>query len=99
MAKTAANGPFANGSGEDGPVRSAGARQLWRYGSVWVAPAVLWVLVVIALREPLTTWLKGQNAYDQAALEEWLKEARGFRQTLPEMIEDYLQRASRLADL
>jgi signal transduction histidine kinase len=60
---------------------------------------VLWILVIVALREPLTTWLHGQDAYDQDVLEEWLKEARGFRQTLPEMIEDYLQRASRLADL
>src|SRR5262249_53340778 len=84
----------------DWSVRSPSAiHQLWRYGRVWVAPAVLWVLGVTALREPLGTWLNGQNAYDQAALEEWLKEARGFRQTLPEMIEDYLQRAQRLADL
>jgi signal transduction histidine kinase len=66
---------------------------------VWLAPAVLWVLVVVALREPLRTWLNGQDYYDQAALEEWLKEARGFRETLPDMIEDYLRRSHRLADL
>jgi signal transduction histidine kinase len=87
--------------GDDLPATSArGVPWLWRYGRVWLAPAVLWVLVVVALREPLATWFKGQDAYDQAALEEWLKEARGFRQTLPDLIEDYLQRrARRLADL
>jgi signal transduction histidine kinase len=77
----------------------SGARQLWRHGRVWLAPAVLWVLVVVALREPLRTWLNGQDAYDQAALEEWLKEARGFRETLPDMVEEYLRRARHLADL
>jgi signal transduction histidine kinase len=107
MAKIEGNSSFAEASvpgggstsGDDESRAPSGLQLLWRYGRVWGVPAVLWVLVVIALREPLTTWLHGQNAYDQAALEEWLKEARGFRQTLPEMIEDYLQRANRLASL
>jgi signal transduction histidine kinase len=72
---------------------------LWNYGRALALPALLWVLFIVALQEPLRTWLNGQDAYDRAALEEWLKEARGFRQTLPEMIEEYLQRAGRVNEL
>ncbi len=68
--------------------------QFWRYARTLAAPLLLWILVVIALREPLQTWLHGEESYDQAALQEWLEEARGFRQTLPEMVEDYLARAA-----
>jgi signal transduction histidine kinase len=55
---------------------------------------LLWGLVVIALREPLETWLHGEDSYDRAALQEWLEEARGYRQTLREMVDDYLEQAS-----
>ena len=34
-------------------------------------------------------WLDGEDSYDRAALEEWLDESRGFRETLPEMVADY----------
>jgi signal transduction histidine kinase len=72
---------------------------MWRYGRALAAPVLLWVLVVVALREPVENWLRGDESYDQAALEEWLDEARGFRETLPEMIDSYLGRAARLAQL
>jgi signal transduction histidine kinase len=70
-----------------------------RYARALAAPLLLWVLVIIALRQPLETWLHGEESYDRAALQEWLEEARGFRQTLPEMVEDYLARARRYAEL
>ncbi len=77
----------------------SGRSQSWRYARALAAPLLLWVLVVIALRQPLQTWLHGEESYDQAALQEWLEEARNFRQTLPELVEDYLERARRYADL
>jgi signal transduction histidine kinase len=77
----------------------AGRPRFWRYARVLAAPLLLWGLVVIALRQPLQTWLHGEESYDQAALQEWLEEARGFRQTLPEMVEDYLERARHYAEL
>ncbi|HEY7315047.1 MAG TPA: HAMP domain-containing sensor histidine kinase [Gemmataceae bacterium] len=78
----------------------AGERSVfWRYARTLAAPLLLWILVVIALREPLRTWLHGEESYDQAALQEWLEEARGFRQSLPEMVEDYLARVRHYAEL
>jgi signal transduction histidine kinase len=73
--------------------------RFWSYARILAAPLLLWGLVVVALREPLQTWLHGEEAYDRAALREWLDEARGARGTLREMIEDYLTRAQRYAQL
>jgi signal transduction histidine kinase len=59
----------------------------------------LWILVVFAMREPLQYWLLGEERYDEAALQEWLDEARGYRGTLREMVEDYLSRAREYTEL
>ncbi|MHB1422909.1 MAG: sensor histidine kinase [Gemmataceae bacterium] len=67
--------------------------RFWSYARILAAPLLLWGLVVVALREPLQTWLHGEEGYDKAALREWLDEARGYRGTLREMVEDYLVRA------
>jgi signal transduction histidine kinase len=68
-------------------------KRLWKYARVLVAPLLLWGLVVVALRVPLQTWLDGEKGYDEAVLHEWLDEARGYRGTLREMVEDYLSRS------
>jgi signal transduction histidine kinase len=68
-------------------------RRFWSYARILVAPLLLWVLVLFALGEPLQTWLRGEETYDRAALQEWLEEARGYRGTLREMIDDYLAQA------
>ena len=68
-------------------------KRLWRYARILAAPLLLWGLVVVALRVPLQTWLDGEKGYDEAVLHEWLDEARGYRGTLREMVEDYLSRA------
>ncbi|HZT79000.1 MAG TPA: hypothetical protein VFA26_02160, partial [Gemmataceae bacterium] len=68
------------------------SRRLWRYVR-GLAPAVLlWALVLVALRRPLQSWLQGEQRYDEEAVREWVEEARAPRQTLPEMVEDYLDR-------
>jgi signal transduction histidine kinase len=64
----------------------------WRYARALAAPILVWGLVAVALAEPMRTWLRGENSYDEAALQEWLEESRSFRATLPEMIEIYLMR-------
>jgi signal transduction histidine kinase len=43
--------------------------------------------------------LDGERGYDEAALREWLDEARGYRGTLREMVEDYLARAREYVQL
>ncbi len=73
-------------------------RLWWRYAPALAVLVVLWLLVVVALYEPVTTWLRGEDTYDQAAVQEWLEEARGNR-TLPEMIDEYVQAHHRAADL
>jgi signal transduction histidine kinase len=64
----------------------------WSYVRTLAAPVLLWVLVAFALREPLRSWLSGEDTYDEATLQEWLEEARGGAGTLPEMVESYLTR-------
>jgi signal transduction histidine kinase len=71
-----------------------------RYARTLGPPLVLWALLLVTLRDPIRTWLRGENTYDKDALQEWLEEARaGNRETLPELIDAYLARARRRADL
>jgi signal transduction histidine kinase len=72
-------------------------RVLGRYARALAAPVLLWTLLAVTLREPVRAWLRGENSYDRDVLQEWLEEARGFRETLPEMIESYLERGRRYA--
>ena len=65
-------------------------KRFWSYARILAAPLLLWGLVLVALGEPLQTWLHGEDSYDRAALQEWLDEVRGYRGTLREMVEDYL---------
>jgi signal transduction histidine kinase len=71
-------------------------QRFWRYARTLLAAVLLWVLVGVALWPPLQTWLSGEDSYDRAALQEWLDEARGVRQTLPEMVDDYLRHVAHL---
>jgi signal transduction histidine kinase len=64
----------------------------WRYARPLLAPLLVWCLLAFALADPVRSWLRGEDDYDQAALREWLDESRGFRSTLPEMVEKYLLR-------
>src|SRR5438552_15471291 len=65
-------------------------RQFLRYLRGLAAPVLLWGLFVAVLIEPLQSWLQGAAKYDDAALHEWIDEARVFRETLPEMVHNYL---------
>src|SRR5712692_5441574 len=70
-------------------------KQFWRYVRGLAAPVLLWSLFAAALIEPLQTWLKGDENYDQAVLREWIEEARVFRETLPTVVRDYLDQLDR----
>jgi signal transduction histidine kinase len=63
----------------------------------WV-PVLMVALAFLLLREPLESWLQGDDRYDQEALAEWVKEAR-LHQTLPELVDNYLQLKDRFLDL
>lgn len=77
------------------PARNAGGR-LARAVGILAIPAFLWGLLLLAVSDPLRLWLYGQDDYDRAALKEWLEEARGARESLPEMVRDYLARLDAL---
>lgn len=62
---------------------------VWRYFRALAVPALIWCLVVVALREPLQSWLQGEERYDEDAVREWVKEAT-IRKTLPELAAGYL---------
>jgi signal transduction histidine kinase len=65
--------------------------------ALWV-PVLLAALAAVLLREPIVSWLKGEEAYDEAALTEWIQEARVY-QTLPELVNDLLKKTSELDKL
>ncbi len=71
---------------------------VWRFLRAVVAPTVLAALVVLALREPLSWWLHGEEIYDQEAIKEWVREARVFT-SLPELVRGYLDLAARRLQL
>ncbi len=80
--------------------RRRGWRMFGRYARALGPPLVLWALLLVTLREPMRTWLRGENTYDKDALQEWLEEARaGNRETLPELIDAYLALARRRTEL
>lgn len=76
----------------------AGARLLRALG-ILVIPLSLWALFGLAVSDPLRLWLYGQDDYDSSALKEWLEEARGSREALPEMVRAYLYRRAVLDQL
>jgi signal transduction histidine kinase len=83
-----------------GTPRGGAWRGFGRYARALAAPLFLWALLLVALREPIRAWLRGENTYDREALQEWLEEARaGNRETLSEMIDAYLDRAGHHAEL
>src|SRR5438270_11118470 len=62
----------------------------WRALRGLAAPVLLLGLLVAVLEKPVRAWLRGDEEYDRAALQEWIEEARVFRRSLPEMVRDYV---------
>jgi len=77
---------------------AAAHKRFWRYARTLAVPLLLWGLVAFFLYDPVNRWLEGQDSYDRAALEEWLDESRGFRETLPGLAADYLKKLEDAAD-
>jgi signal transduction histidine kinase len=73
-------------------------RYLWRYLRPALVPLLLVGLAAVTLREPVVSWLSGEERYDQDALKEWLLEAKVY-QTLPEVVGDYLKLVAHAREL
>src|SRR5262245_4716442 len=60
---------------------------LWRFLWPVLPPILLCGLVARILYEPVVSWLKGDERFDEEAMIEWLREARpGQLKTLPEVV-------------
>lgn len=68
-------------------------RRLWRYGRALLAPVLIWVTLLTMLWQPVRDWLRSEEIYDVAALQEWLEEARNADATLGDLVEGYDKRA------
>jgi signal transduction histidine kinase len=68
-----------------------------RYALVISLLVVLWgVVAALALYEPLSAWLAGTDRYDRDGMIEWLEETRNAKNTLPEMLDGYLDSLKKL---
>src|SRR5262249_35280227 len=65
-------------------------RQFWRYARGLAAPVLLWALFAIALVEPLQSWLRGYDAYDEATWREWIQQTGISRETVSDRPRAYL---------
>ncbi len=52
-------------------------------------PVILIAMGFVSLREPVTWWLRGQEIYDEEAIQEWIREARIYT-TLGDLVQQYL---------
>lgn len=66
-------------------------QQLWKYVRGLAAPVLLWTLFAAILIQLLPSWLRGDVEYDEKSLREWIDEARVFRESLPEMVRDFVE--------
>src|SRR5207249_34345 len=69
-------------------------RKFWRYVR-GLAPPVLILGVFIAF---LLNFLRSDQGYDEAAMQEWIEQTRNFHDTLPEMVRDYLHSLDQAKD-
>ncbi|MFO0843401.1 MAG: HAMP domain-containing sensor histidine kinase [Gemmataceae bacterium] len=76
----------------------AGWRKAWRYSRALVAPVLIWLLLAFLVVNPMFEWLRGEEAYDAAAVQEWIEEARNADATLADLAEDYDKVARRYLD-
>ena len=73
--------------------------RLWRYGRALAVPLLVWLLLVGALVRPVLGWLRSEERYDEAAMQEWLEEARNADSTLADLVSGYVQRVGESAAL
>jgi signal transduction histidine kinase len=67
-------------------------KQFWRNVRGLAAPVLLWGLFITFLVQLLPSWLGAEKESDEKALHEWIDEARVFREPLPRMVRDYIDR-------
>ena len=61
---------------------------------LFLVPLFFWAIALFAISDALLFWIKGEAKYEQNILKEWLEEARVFRKSLPELIDNYRKLAN-----
>jgi signal transduction histidine kinase len=74
-----------------------GIRRFWRYSRALLAPLLIWLLLVGALVPPVLGWLHSEERYDEAAMQEWIEEARNNDKTLADLVGEYVESLRALA--
>lgn len=70
-----------------------GPHRFWQYARGLAAPVLLWALFLGVLLDTYQSRLRGDVPHDEAALREWVEEARVSRETLSGLVRDYLASA------
>src|SRR4051812_20861545 len=70
----------------------------WRYGRAMIVPGLIWLMLLAVVFGPLRNRTGGQDRYDQAALREWIEEARLPNKTLAGLIDDYFEAVTELSE-
>lgn len=71
----------------------------WRYGRAFIAPLLIWFIVLGAMWPLLSDWVNGQAVFNRDAIQEWLVEARNPTHTLSDLVEGYIKRSREYQDL
>jgi signal transduction histidine kinase len=66
-------------------------RRVWRYLRGLLPPALFIGLLAVALAYAVRQRLQAEQQFDEAALREWIKEARAPRDTLSDLLRNYLE--------
>lgn len=74
---------------EDGPT-------WWPYLRAFIAPLLIWLLLLALVLPLVVGWVHGQDHYNREAIQEWIDEARNPSATLADLTEQYVEQAVEL---
>jgi signal transduction histidine kinase len=63
-----------------------------------LTPLLLGAALFYFMREPLTSWQRGEQVYDEQAVQEWVRETRVGSQSLPELIKEFLDESAKTSE-
>src|SRR5262249_50876863 len=76
-----------------------GDQSWWPYLRAFIAPVLIWVLLLGLVLPLVLGWVRGQETYDCEAIQEWIDEARNPSATLADLVELYVKEALELVEV
>ena len=74
-------------------------RRRWPYLRAFIAPVLIWALLLGLVLPLVLGWVRGQEDYDREAIHEWIDEARNPSSTLADLVEMYVKEARELVEV